>query len=99
MRGRVGAAAAQSTQQPASQASPPLPRSHQFDGNNCYLQLQQEQVAGVLMVAADNARDAREAAAAVRQQAAQQAAVVAEEAARLLAAVAQPAEEAEGAEA
>ena len=51
------------------------------------------------MVAADNARDAWEAAAAVRQQVAQQAAAVAEQAARLLAAVALPAEQAEGAEA
>ena len=38
----------------------------QFDGNNCYLRLQEEEVAGVLMVAADNAKAARAAAAQVQ---------------------------------
>ena len=44
------------------------PACAQFDGSNCYLRLDEGAVAGVLMVAADNARAARSTAAQVEQQ-------------------------------
>lgn len=60
----------------------------QFDGSNCHLRLGQEEVAGTLMVAADNARDARAAAGEAQQEAQRQQEHIAAEAARLFAAVA-----------
>lgn len=70
----------------------PLHPSHapQFDGNNCYLRLEEAQLAGVLLVAADNASEARTAAAAVQEEAAQQEARISQASARLLAAVGRP---------
>ena len=44
------------------------PACVQFDGSNCYLRLEEGAVAGVLMVAADNARAARGAAAEAERQ-------------------------------
>lgn len=66
------------------------PPALQFDGTNCYLRLSQEEVAGVLMVAADNASEARIAAAEIQAAAARQQQHIAEAAAQLFAAVAPP---------
>lgn len=57
----------------------------QFDGTNCYLRLSQEEVAGVLLVAADNASEARIAAAEVQHNAVRQHRPIAEAAAQLFA--------------
>lgn len=57
----------------------------QFDGTNCYLRLSQEEVAGVLLVAADNASEARIAAAEVQHSAARQHRPIAQAAAQLFA--------------
>lgn len=62
----------------------------QFDGNNCYLRLQEDEVAGVLMVAADNAKAARAAAAEVQQQAVRQQQHISQHAQQLFAAIVSP---------
>ncbi len=62
----------------------------QFDGTSCYLRLSHEEVAGVLLVAADNASEARIVAAEVQQNAARQQRHIAEAAAQLFALVASP---------
>ena len=74
----------------ASLAALPPPPTLQFDGTNCFLRLSQGDVAGVLMVAADNASEARIAAAEIQAAAARQQQPIAEAAARLFAAVAPP---------
>lgn len=64
--------------------SVPLP---QFDGCNCYLRQKEAEVAGVLLVASDNAADATSEAAAVQQAARRQAPAIAQAAQQLFAAV------------
>lgn len=62
----------------------------QFDGSICYLAMREEDVAGVLLVAADNAQEARIAAAEVQAAAAQQQPDVAQQALQLFASVELP---------
>ncbi|PSC75459.1 MORN repeat family, partial [Micractinium conductrix] len=59
----------------------------QFDGCNCYLRQKEAEVAGVLLVASDNAADATSEAAAVQQAARRQAPAIAQAAQQLFAAV------------
>ncbi|PRW59380.1 F-box domain [Chlorella sorokiniana] len=62
----------------------------QFDGTNCYLRMSQDEVAGVLLVAADNASEARIAAAEVQHSALRQHRHIAEEAAQIFAMLSPP---------
>ncbi|KAL4448080.1 hypothetical protein ABPG75_005299 [Micractinium tetrahymenae] len=63
----------------------------QFDGCNCYLAMREEEVAGVLLVAADNAEEARAAAAEAQAAAARQRPDIAQRAVQLFASLEAPA--------
>ncbi len=65
-------------------------QSGQFDGCNCYMAMREGDVAGVLLVAADNAQEARAAAAEVQSAVARQQPDIAQRAVRLFASLELP---------